>query len=323
MCSAKFQDIIQDSVEHVNVQAAHTLVEHAADSRGVNVEGGSIIVEGTQVPESIAALFAEIQITTSQPLTTFHLFSQMPKELRDKVYKLCAEPRELLIRIYEFVKFKLGTSEAEHYQVAQASKPRPAIIAATKEAYQLLLSTGKYVEIFQLNGRPGVIVNLEKDTLEFTLIPWVPIPKSILQDSLKHRSELGLIEVLSVNIPNLTHFNSWFQQNLKLMASLKVVNLMLPSPTGLVASYDDRRTTFTMTFDDMGNGREVYMKGYEQPDGVMMYSAGVDVLCIAAKTSTQDREGQQAILTLATTLERCLTDSEHFPSHLKVNIVFC
>lgn len=157
--------------------------------------------------------------------SSFHLFPQLPAELRHRVWGLSAYPREVIVKRHE-----IRIHELE--QCFCSPTPPPAVLQACREAYYFLVESACYVKSFVHETCPRYIwVNFAVDTI-----------RAFAEDSGLFRHETSLIQRLILDEKPFPAYTTMLNLNtlhssghidfISQFAPLETLTVFVPEPFG-------------------------------------------------------------------------------------------
>jgi len=162
--------------------------------------------------------------TASSPLTEFHLFPQLPGELRLKIWKLAlSTPRVVDIDCTK------QSVEGERRWVERfySSTPQPALLHACQESRFEALSTNTYLPAFTTKHSPNVIyVSFDQDTIQCSdsMLPYIA------------KTEAIAIQRMILDVRDAAYFGHFHMDTVKTMTNLTHLELLMSQP--LVQSWE-------------------------------------------------------------------------------------
>ncbi|KAF4631010.1 hypothetical protein G7Y89_g7125 [Cudoniella acicularis] len=163
--------------------------------------------------------------------SSFPQFGRLPRELRNDVYHLAAaaESREIEVVEVAMPVFANGVFiSPSRYDVW--GDPRPAIVAATREAEETLVGDGTYKIFFLVEGAAiGVYFNPEVDTvrLKSHFFNLFRPPMQPFVASLANPFEVTTIKTLSVPIYVFEQYQLWIADNITSFRNLRQIFITL------------------------------------------------------------------------------------------------
>ncbi|KAF8866697.1 hypothetical protein BDZ45DRAFT_169307 [Acephala macrosclerotiorum] len=236
----------------------------------------------------------------------FQLFSALPVELRIKVFKYA-----LPCRLLHFIEIVLPNGT---HQMTITGAKRPAIMEASKEAYDAIMDTSVYQGLFQI-GENGIkhFFNPELDHVKLMTYAGTVghFPSLTLATELRNPLDLKAIRILNLDLQMYEFCLPWVEANLSAMPNLDALDLTASLIDPLATRESHLRLMFKDTFGYGTDLRAFHLL----PNGEVL--AGVPAI-IHATRDIQTLAAKEQVRGLWYALQHSLEHIHNFPSTISL-----
>jgi hypothetical protein len=247
-----------------------------------------------KVPFGQNTLINRALLQSMGPAKAFHLFPNLPREIRQKIFGYTIEGVTIQVKV----------TDNGHNWVGQAFPP-PELLAASKEAaIRYIYDTKKYVPLFK-NGT--TLYNEQLDRIVLKLVASVDQPGLTIGPKFGAATTMAAISSVTFEIPNIENGVKWINDNLQGMVNLKTLAMHAFIP---ISAPGQNEVAFYVVSKDLDRTREQYTHILESEGTQFVDFHAMPEIdrCIVKQTE------RQGILDLWMMLDRCLKNRTNFPT---------